>query len=254
MKKEVILNLSLIILAATLFSCGNKISITSPSINVSPTTSTLPTTSNGVVSDKPGQSVDEKESKFQQISIAIKESQPTIVNTKILYSHPIYNVSLVFQSTLKVEYGFVVKSEYTYYYEKLNELSLEATDFMSSYSGTLYGYNKNFGQYDNDKIEWYVNGNSEIDTLTLQLQYSDFENVSSIDTSFIADVVSGHEQNVIQGLETNSCSNMTFGCELTENYSNVKAINLNYTDKIGAYVDILTTYSYEKVTVDIPNM
>ena len=47
---------------------------------------------------------------------------------------------------------------------------------------------------------------------------------------------------------------MTFGCELTENYSKVKAINLNYTDKIGGYVDILTTYSYEKVTVDIPNM
>ena len=252
MKKQVILNLSLIVLVSTLFSCANKMASTNSSFNDS--INTTPTINSGEFSDKPGQAVDEKENKFNQVKTAIRESQPTIVNTKILYSHPIYNVSLVFQSTLKVEYGFVVKSEYTYYYEKLNELSLETTDFMSSYSGTLYGYNKNFGQYNNDKIEWYVNGNSEIDTLTLQLQYTDFENVSLGETFLRADVIEGHENNVINGLELNSCSNMAFGFELSESLEKIESINLNYTDKIGAYVDILTTYSYEKVTVDIPNM
>ena len=288
MNKKILLALGTLML---LFSCGNVSSTTTPQVStststnvrppkpigttsasvtsapgtttpttVTPTTvtpTTAPTTVTPETTTAPTTSVVPEltdEQKFEIYSQTILNSKPTVATTIMHYNNIAYGVNLMFTSTLKVEYGFINKSEYTYSYQKLNELSLDGTtEMISTYSGVLYGYNKNFGQYSNDQMNWYVNGSAATDTLTLDFNFDYFEKVKFDDHIMRGDLVDGQEASFIGGTDY-EFSNMSFGCLLDDSETRVQQINLSYDFGSSASVDIITTYSYESVEVIIPGV
>ena len=290
MNKKILLALGTLML---LFSCGCVNSTTTPQVSTAtssnvrppkpigttsanvtsaptttPTTTGTTTTPTTVVTTVPATSAPETtatpttsivpeltdEERFEIYSQTILNSKPTVATTVMHYNNIAYGVNLMFTSTLKVEYGFIIESEYSYSYQKLNELSLDGTtEMISTYSGVLYGYNKNFGQYSNDKMDWYVNGSSATDTLSLNFDYDYFENVTFDNHIMRGDVLNGKEESFISGTDY-EFANMSFGCLLDDSETRVQQINLSYDFGSSASVDIITTYSYETVEVTIPGV
>ena len=181
---------------------------------------------------------------------AFKESRPTKIITNITFNVPNSKVVLHFNSTLIIEYSSMIKSCYSYSYEKLNEIQTGKEQMVSLVNGTSYSN----GSSVYDGVEWIntVEKTTVLSSVTLS------ENYASLEVN----------EGILTGSVINSKTEQFFGYDygVTDVHlraslntdKNVSKLSLSYNSYVesmrkDAQVISESIYSYNQETIEIPN-
>jgi len=180
---------------------------------------------------------------------AIESSKPTKIVTNMTYDVPNSNTKLHFYSSLVIEYGSMVKTSYSYSYEKLNEIVTGNEEMISTVVGTLYSN----GSSIYDGVQWV----NSVEKTTIVSSVDLNENYASLD------IIDG----VLKGSVINSKAERFFGHDygvtdvvfelsLNKDYflHKLKLDCTGYVETLRqeAPVHLETLYTYNAETVELP--
>ena len=206
-----------------------------------------------------GEDESEPQYTLAQFQSALDYSKPTKVISNQSFEPNGNNFTLHYASTLTIEYGSETKTRYDYTYEKMNEVVSGNESFISTISNTLYS--KGSGAYDG--VQWVnkVDGAVILNGVVLE---------ETIDKSKAEDdptrglISSSH--NLLRGKVADTKVQKFFKADyhVTDlNYAicvingRIAAIQLTFNSYIeaiekNASVSAYTTFSYDTLTVNIP--
>ena len=189
---------------------------------------------------------------LSDIADVVERSKPTSIVTSQSYYVPSYGVTLHFNSRIAIEYGAEIKASYSYSYEKINPIETGYEEFISIYSGTIYSTDSSVY----DGINW-VNKVEKATTFSgVKLSHSlgSFE----INDKTLRGIIPENKMvDFFCGIDYGIQDNLEFRLSILNRRMN--KLTLNFKSKIEstnvsevAEVNSTTTYSYDKITVSVP--
>ena len=178
-----------------------------------------------------------------------RNSKPTQIVTLMKYSYPEtqYSVELQYSSILNIQYtDDGINAKYTATKEKIND-SLDG-DFIISETETYYVSGSDYGSLQDGSIVWNspVENKFVLRTPTITSTYFNENRCSFTDSTFSGTVISGNEKGFI-GSDVSSLE-----LELSFKSQEVKTLNSTFVTSKKANVSIACSYTYNPITVTIP--
>ena len=180
---------------------------------------------------------------------AIAASKPTKIETKQSYLNPAIGETLSYRSTLEIEYvsSTEVKTKFTYSYQYLNMVGEE--DPIGTKSGTIYSSGSNVYELVNGQLVLAKESDKVFLTASLNVSRERYFNEYDLEDDYLwCDVKNESVENVLG--ENYNISGLTLEIELFE--GKIDTLKIKYTTDQNASVSSSSTYSYDDITIEIP--
>ncbi len=201
-----------------------------------------------ISSSKEGESSTVEDSLLQRINNQIAASKPTKIVTKQTYRNSDIGQDLTQTSTFEIEYGSRIKTKFTYSYQVLNPIGAESPIGMRT--GTIYSTGADVYSVVNGELVLAEETDVVYLTAKLNLSRERYFNETEIESDYLwADVKDDNIEDVLG--EDFNINSLTLEIDLYE--EKLDKLRIKYKTDLGASITSTSTYSYDEITVDIPD-